>query len=61
MVHAQKSKQPSKADEQIDAPPGQIDESGLDASTADILDELDEILSEMDEDFALKYVQRGGE
>lgn len=31
------------------------------AKTEEILDEIDEILEEYEEDFAQKYVQRGGE
>lgn len=50
-----------KAEPEIDNPPEPVNETALDASTADVLDELDEILNELGEDFALKYVQRGGE
>jgi ubiquitin-like protein Pup len=45
----------------IDDRPEPINETALDLSTEEMLDELDEILNEMDEDFALKYVQRGGQ
>ena len=64
MVQVQKTitKQPAKTPaEQIEAPPERVDTGKIDASTADILDELDEVLEEMGEDFALNFVQRGGE
>ena len=63
MVQHQKTRQSTKTDtpSDVDQVPEKVDETKLDASTADILDELDEVLEEMGEDFALQYVQRGGE
>jgi ubiquitin-like protein Pup len=45
----------------IEDRPEPVNETAIDSSTADVMDEIDEILNELGEDFALKYVQRGGE
>lgn len=61
MVQVQKAKPTSKTAEHIAEPPEPVDESKLDESTAAILDEVDEILEEMGEDFVQNFVQRGGQ
>jgi ubiquitin-like protein Pup len=60
-AHIQRSKTATPTAPAIDDRPEPVDETALDLSTEEMLDELDEILNEMDEDFALKFVQRGGQ
>jgi ubiquitin-like protein Pup len=51
----------ARTEAEEDAPPQDIRDEDLAVVTDDILAEIDEVLSEIGEEFALTFVQQGGE